>query len=217
VCKTFEKVYFVPGNHEYYSRYPKHVLEEHLRECEKETSNLIVLDRNTCDDFAPGYRILGCTLWSHISSAAQPVVEKCVNDYQKIHIEQGKLVTTDDVNEWHCQDVTWLKKELKRAQKDRVKAIVFTHHAPLQKGTSNPQFEKRKGPALYVNEAFRTDLSDLLIRYQPHAWAFGHTHWHCFFTHEDSGTLIASHPVGYPKENVNQHNVPWDGVLMLPL
>jgi hypothetical protein len=53
------------------------------------------------------------------------------------------------------------------------KIIVITHHALLNKGTSDPDFEKKKRP---FNHAFATDLSstftdDILC------WIFGHTHY----------------------------------------
>lgn len=213
VCVRFERVIFVPGNHEYYSKFPKSVLDGTLKRLSDKHENFTVLNRAVCDDVATGYRLLGCTLWTHIDEESRDLVTAYINDYRLIHAAYRVAATVDDTNQWHERDVAWLKDELKRAKEDGVRAIVLTHHAPLLKGTSHPEYDNRSGPMKGLNQAFRVDLSHLMREYAPYAWIFGHTHWRCAFDYE--GVRIQSNPVGYAREDIGKVSEKEAGILLL--
>lgn len=205
VCRVFERVYFVPGNHEYYGDEDKASLQLalHTLIAERWPARLHLLDCTTCDDWAPGYRLLGCTLWSHVHHDHRRAVERCVRDYECIHATTGVPATVADTNAWHAHDVAWLRCALQQCANDGRRAIVLTHYSPLARGTLQPRFEHSRDPrAQSLNDAFCTDLRALLLEFGPHTWAFGHTHWCC--TLRVGPTRVVSEPMGYPHENVGQ-------------
>lgn len=212
VCALFDRVYLVPGNHEYYGSAPKSVLQTrlHALAAERWADRLTILDCATCDTWSPGFRLIGCTLWSHVATHDQRNVERYVRDYDLISDAQQQPVTVADTNAWHAHDVAWLRRELQRATADGKRAIVLTHFAPLERGTSHPRYEQARDPIVQsLNHAFRTDLRTLITEHQPHTWAFGHTHWCC--TLNVGATRVVSEPLGYPDESVGGQSTTMSG------
>jgi Icc-related predicted phosphoesterase len=97
----------------------------------------------------------------------------------------------------YYENVKFLEEELAICKKLNKKSIVLTHHAPLIKNTSHPQYEEILDRP--ENEAYGSDLSRLLMSdMYPFAWLFGHTHFNtCFHVNK---TLVASNCRGYPNE-----------------
>lgn len=213
LCARFERVFFVPGNHEYYSsnKRTKSDLDAVVDTLNIKWPNFKVLNRAIFEDdnVFPGICILGCTLWSKMVSKgnaeARSRLHRCVNDFKCIQVsvdggQQKRPARVEDVDAWHETDLHWLKTELVAAKQRGKSCIVLTHHAPLLQGTSAPVYENRSGPDSVLNESFRSDLSILLENAdtRPMTWVFGHTHWPCEFTRH--GVLIASNPLGYRSE-----------------
>ncbi|KAL6046899.1 Ser/Thr protein phosphatase superfamily [Balamuthia mandrillaris] len=194
----FEKVFVVAGNHEFYSGAG---INTHYEEVRKDIAeicsrapNLHFLDKTSM--FWRGYRILGCTLWSHIPPEAKAVVTKSQTDFRAIVLadekEGGKKrkVTTEDISAWHAEELAWLKAELQQAQDRGEKVIVMSHHAPLLRGISNPHHD---GGA--TRFAYGSDLTDILQ--EPiKAWLFGHTHWSST-QRTNKGIIVSSNQLGY--------------------
>lgn len=211
-CDCFERVLFVPGNHEYYSNasppHTKATLDGKLAALETLYAPTLRVLNCAHADLGNGVRVLGCTLWSHIVDAddvyKRCLIERSVRDYSRImvHANAGggrSDCTVAHTNAWHRHDVEWLDSALTAAANDCSvsKVIVLTHHAPLVHNTSDPRLEHgRAHPCL--NQAFRTDLSALIAKHKPAAWCFGHTHWPADFYF--GPTRVLSSPLGYPGE-----------------
>lgn len=129
----------------------------------------VVVLCNDAHDVSPGVRILGCTLWSDVLDDERSNVQMFMNDYRKI----GGGFSVDVSSHMHREDVKWLRTELERARRERVRCVVVTHHAPLIRGTSA---DKYIGSGM--NSAFATDLSGMISANADVApfWVHGHTH-----------------------------------------
>ena len=167
-CKVYENVYVVLGNHcAYGTTWPDAV--DKLRKIAQDIPNLHFLQRDAYK--VPGHKltILGTTLHSHIPDKAKRDVGECVNDFYYI-----KRWTVDTHNEEHERNIAWLTEETKNADAD-MQLIGLFHYPPINKGVSDPIFEKSENRAL--NSAFSTDLSDSPWLKRLSHVMFGHTHF----------------------------------------
>jgi len=164
-------------------------------------------------------RILGTPLWTHVPEHAKIQVQNRLSDYSKIQIrgdgaqfsepsEKGKEKETpgllrhlrvEDTNQWHKNELEWLKSEIQKSREKNEKMIIFTHHSPIfGNGCSNPEMWEDE-----TNFAFSTDLMDMM-KEDILLWAYGHTHW--FHDMHFSGTRVLSNPHGYPTINNQTRN-----------
>jgi len=112
-------------------------------------------------------------------------------DYDK-DVRNLKPEDTDAVYE---SELSWLKKEIKKAQTAGDKIVVMTHHGPVVgTGCSNPEYVWK--PDENINCAFSSDLSDMMG--EVDIWIYGHTHWAHNMCIE--GTQLVSNPHGYPPQ-----------------
>lgn len=134
--------------------------------------------------------ILGCTLWSQLNPDDLDILSWGMTDFKQI-----EEMTPEAYDDLHIQDARWLEGELQRLSSGDQKVVVFTHHAPVVDGSSDPKFS---GPGNPTISGFVTDLTVPAtgltdVRGQPRErgallvppvsiWAFGHTHWCCDFT-----------------------------------
>ena len=159
------------------------------RDTDKSIGEFILLDRTRVDLDAT-VTILGCTLWSHIPSAASEEVERRINDFKRI-----RQWTVKTHNAAHMADATWLDRECAkiRAEEPDRRIIVLTHYAPAISGTSSPRHGNQSSN---IRTAFATDMSSWTCWGPPvKVWAFGHTHFCCDFTR--NGVRVLSNQRGY--------------------
>lgn len=139
---------------------------------------------------SPNVVILGCTLWSQLNPDDLDILSWGMSDFKQIN-----GMSAEAYDDLHIQDARWLEGELQRlasSEPDQV-VVVFTHHAPIVEGGSDPKFS---GPGNPTASGFVTDLANpatgLDVRGQPRdrgallappvsIWVFGHTHWCCDF------------------------------------
>lgn len=202
-AERFETVLVVAGNHEFYavgSVTPDYdETKARIRSIcsEAPKNNLHFLDRTSL--LYKGYRILGCTLWSHIpvDTPDAALIEKSSSDYKKIFVidaetgQKRKSTVRDSVG-WHEADVAWLKEELAMAVERGEKVVVLTHHAPTFEKTSSPKFTRSVMTSIYASD-LAAMFGDPIV-----AWLFGHTHWSS--TQKVGSTLVASNQAGYFNE-----------------
>ena len=182
----FEKVLFLPGNHEYYnSRDTTYSMEEQMdwmKEVCSRRENLYFMDRDSL--LLNGVLVLGTTLWSDIPDEMLRKAEQSMNDYEVSYNHKSKLgeaprrLRADETRREHETSVAWIRSKLADAKKDGRKVVVLTHHTPLMSGTSHPMYE---GGDLTC--CFSTSLKSLIIFSAPTlvAWACGHTHYNFDF------------------------------------
>lgn len=162
LAENYETTYWIPGNHEYYGG------DISLRSCrfeEKIRENVILLNNRTI--ITAGYRFIFSTLWSQISVQNEQQVLYGLNDFNYIKID-GKPLTVSAYNARHKQALDFLNKELKKKVSEFT--VVVTHHVP----TFQHYPEQYKNDPL--NEAFATELYDLITETQPDFWIYGHHH-----------------------------------------
>lgn len=184
VAPAHDLVFVVTGNHEYYGSSLLATDKAMQVMCHAAGPNVIFLNNASYDITSLSCRILGSTLWSHVTDDQADDVACFVADH--------RLIDTWGVcrnNTRHSVDVAFLRSEIIRAKADGVRLIVMTHHAPLTHGTSQP---RHAGSVL--SSAFQTGLSALMGP-PISIWCFGHTH-HCS-SQVEQGTQVVSNQRGY--------------------
>jgi len=213
MATKFKKVFILPGNHEYYRSSVDEAYGIMKSICDSH-ENLVFMHKTSYKFDEYNIRILGTSLWTHVPEEAKQIVQIRISDYSKIQVrtdyednpflplddkgkekEQGshRPIRTEDTNQWHKDERHWLETEIKEAQNNKEKIIVFTHHAPIEKdGCGNPETYDD-----ITNHAFSTDLRELMNN-DVLVWAYGHTHW--FHDMRINGTRVLSNPHGYPHD-----------------
>jgi len=217
--KAFKKVFVSSGNHEYYQAKvedeprSRNEIKSHISTIVSEFPNVYFLNNSsvllTEKDQDPRDQhqlpsdilILGTTLWTHVPWDARHVVETKVNDYNMIYNKNHKRVTTEDTNEWHEQSVSWLRRELARAQaikpKYRPRVIVMSHHLPSFE-LVDPKYTGSGSPCNY---AFASALDDDLFAFQDVISLFVSGHTHTGMQKSVQGVSCVVNPRGYENEN----------------
>lgn len=147
-----------------------------------------------------GVRFIGSTLWTDYAlfgadnrQLAMRTAEMQMNDFKKIRFQKGEAYrrfTAGDAYFLHSAAKTFLKSEL--AVSYGGPTIVVTHHAPcLGSVTLNCRNE-------LLMSAYASDLTDLILQYQPTAWIHGHLHNST--NRNVDGTKILANPRGYLDE-----------------
>lgn len=203
VSPKYRKIFYVPGNHEYYNYEvipcrPKNDFDLELEKLCHKYDNVILMNNSVYD--LDGIKIIGSTLWSNIPETHSDIITK-INDYYLIKkIDHASLVPIDidDTNQWNKQSIDFIESEIKDASDP---CIVLTHHAPL---FSDPTTERYTANPSYLdgdnNYAFHNDLS-YLMKNPICAWIYGHTHYTSRF--EYNGIIVTTNQLGYRHEDTH--------------
>ncbi|KAI4151995.1 MAG: hypothetical protein LQ340_003159 [Diploschistes diacapsis] len=196
-CAQFALVFLVLGNHEFYgtSRSEGLRLAQKLQSESALNGRLVVLHQRRFD--VGDVMILGCTLNSRVTPAAEKVVGMAVADFRRI----GDW-TVAQHNEAFDEDVRWLREQVRLVQREnnerklgnedrQAQILVVTHHAPALRGTSR---SSQEGSAIV--SAFATDLVPGLGDFVGvDCWVYGHTHYSNAF--KLGGVRLISNQRGY--------------------
>lgn len=178
----FEKILYVPGNHEFYmvkDIKPKpfnHLLRD-LFELEKRIPNLIVLNQNSIiiDDI----EFIGCTLWSNLGDNFFPKYRVRIYGFSNIVYQQQ-----------YTKNLQWLTRTLKSSVTQN--RVVITHYPPIDKSYRD------KFSYLYGNNLeYLIKPSNMLV------WNFGHIHHNYMYSHNN--VLIVTNQTGRVKDNVQDY------------
>lgn len=188
VDKTYEMVFYVPGNHEFYTG-EYYERKKQINDICSKLKNVVFMDKTSI--LYKGFRFLGTTLWSFIPQEKLIHVEHSMNDYSQIKIkkegEKMRKLSVIDTREMFNDELSWLKEELKKNEK----CIVITHHAPSMVDTNDPQHYDE------LDCAFSSDLERMFE--QPIViWICGHTHYN--FRKVINGIPLVSNQFGYKYE-----------------
>ncbi len=162
ISTKFKQVYWIAGNHEYYNSdigNRSGSFEEKIRD------NILFLNNRMVE--IDGTGLFFTTLWSRLSEENQAYVTQSLNDFRLIK-NRGKALSTSHYNAMHLENLQFLEKSLEEGP---AKKVVVTHHVPTY----------HNYPVHYLgdplNEAFATDLGELMKKHAPNYWIFGHHHF----------------------------------------
>lgn len=182
-------VLYVAGNHEYYTREPMDEGESKLKEwlAAKLPHVKFLQDEAVTIN---GVNFFGGTMWTDFNNSdfdAMRAAWRGMNDYRLIYNSYALLEPIDTVR-FHEKYVQKLLKWFKAGRKGE--HVVISHHAPV----INPKTNYGSSP---IMPAFNSlDMADMIKKYQPSLWVYGHTH-EC--DNQKLGrTRIVSNQLGYP-------------------
>jgi predicted phosphodiesterase len=191
ICSPlFEKIFYVTGNHEFYSNKEKTMeeLRGHLAVISSMYKNVIYLDNETYD--MDGLKIIGSQMWTISQNPSlQQVAQRSMNDFYKIYKnEEGETynIWPRDVLRYMVRDTGFIIDELKKPGEK----LLITHNAPTELA-----IDKKRYRTSAINESYYYELSHHIIDRDTTA-VFGHTH--SPFKHKFKNTgWIYSNPYGY--------------------
>lgn len=163
LSNSFKKVYWIPGNHEYYGYNVSPSSDKIFREV---FDNIFLINNDVIE--IEDVRIICSTMWSNINPADEYEIQRGFNDFHEIINNTGKKLKVDDYNAVHAADLAFIKQAV--AQKQGKKIIVMTHHLP----TFMNYPEKYKSSVL--NQCFAVELFDFIEHSDIKYWIYGHTH-----------------------------------------
>jgi len=161
LSKTFEKIYWLPGNHEYYQ---SDVIRYHKFGENSISPNIEVVHNKTIT--IDGINLLFSTLWGNIEPKNELFIKSHVSDFSCINYD-GEDFRPNHFNLLHKQSKSYLESELLRLQGQ--KNVVITHHVPSL--YDYPEHYRKSS----INQAFVVEMDDLIMKYQPEAWIYGHS------------------------------------------
>ncbi len=183
---NFKKIYWVPGNHEYYGfdlADKCGTFNEAIRH------NLFLINNQSI--VVEDTKFIFSSLWSRISEENAVAIQNQLNDFTRINYKNNPLKVTD-YNGYHKESLHFLERELSLSK--HPKKVVVTHHVPTFK---NYPIQYLNSP---LNEAFATELESLIEKTQPVYWIYGHNHSNIpNFTIEK--TELCSNQLGYVAYN----------------
>jgi len=195
LADRFKKVLYIPGNHEYYNGSLMRTDEKLQEYCDKHGIFFMQKKSIEIDDVI----FIGATLWTNMTDV-HPFnafkIAQYMNDYRKIRVGPSsnpylKKLTVSQVDALHKNHLKFIENEL-YVYADR-KCVVMTHHAPSYQ-CINEYYRQNSD----LNNAYYSNLDELILEYQPAVWLFGHSHTISDFNIEK--TRLINNCVGYPGE-----------------
>jgi DNA repair exonuclease SbcCD nuclease subunit len=174
-CAKWERVFYLPGNHEYYKGTFTGV-DGRLKAAKACLKNLTLLRTGGVVE-VEGRRLLGDTMWFPF----KPDNVLFAKDISDFHLIERLDPQAYDRN---ARFKSFLEKELRAGD------IVVTHHLPSWKSVK-PQFFRSP-----LNRFFVSDERELIEIRKPAYWFHGHSHLASNYT--IGPTIVASNPRGYP-------------------
>lgn len=183
VSDHFKAVYYIPGNHEFYSGKEVQILDRPVFEPLRENVFLV----NNKQINIEGIDFFFSLFWSHIPTNEELIIERKINDFYKIR-HKGKKLRSPDFNRLHAESLSFLTQAIKNSAAD--KKIVVTHHIPTQ--LCNPeQFRNSQ-----INPAFVSEHYDFIADSDIDYWIYGHHHINMPEV-EINGTKLVTNQLGY--------------------
>lgn len=185
LSQNFKKIFYVPGNHEYYSS-TNHfgITQEIIPSTLSKFKNVSVLDCR--DEVYEGYHFVGATMWSHVKDHQYKI-----NDVYSI--PEMNISLYNDLNR---EEVEYLTTTIDSPLPEGIKGrIVITHHIPSE-SLIDPIYKYDN-----YNQWFFSDMDDVIRRNRDKivGWWYGHTHMPGENIHLD--VRFHCNPVGYPGED----------------
>ncbi len=201
VAEMFQHVVYILGNHEYWSCdiFSDITMRERIEKMKEKgmfPTNVHLLD-DRCVEIE-GVTFVGGTLWTDLNRG-DPIDElisaRCMNDYDRIFIEEGgfAMLTPKIWKHMHGETLGFIQKVLSHTP-DTEKVVVVTHHAPCSLSIHS-DFAGHDS-----NSSYYSDLSDLILTYSEkftEGWNWLHGHVHRDFDYTLGTCRVTCNPRGY--------------------
>lgn len=200
----YKKIYWIPGNHEYYNFYFKdadaagaefaRILDPRLQILNNET---VELDDNNV--------LIASTLWTDFNNSNpidMEIVRSSMNDYNEIALNKKEhskpktpftkkmKLTPEHILKEHKNSLNFIKTENEKYSSKR--RVVVTHHAISDRSIS-PNFHSSTNN----NSGYYTRLDDWISDSGIQVWIHGHTHHDVNYTIGSTRILGKMHGYGY--------------------
>ena len=192
------KLYVLPGNHDFYDGQIDN--EEHLSEV-AEVNKAVFVQKSEL--ILGQHRFLFATLWTDFEvygdrADNMRTAARVMSDYHYIRVARNnyRRLTPVQSTEIHLDHRAWLTARL--AEPFNGKTTVVTHHAPHRNALSA---EPSYGPC------YASNLEDMILRFQPTRWLYGHTHHRLEF--KVGQTDLRNVSVGYPDQHQPVEKLDW--------
>jgi predicted phosphodiesterase len=187
-------IIYIPGNHEYYG-YDFNLTNAAIGACEELDENFHALLPGSI--FIGDTQFIGATLWTDgndptLSYQPYSYIERHVNDFQLIKVGDRRW-RIEDAQAAFEQHRAFIESQLQIPWEGN--RVVITHFLPTRQAIAK-KYENSN-----LNGYFASDLDDLIAKYKPTIWLFGHTHDPQQFVHSSGETVMLANPWGYPREN----------------
>ena len=189
ISDSFEKVYWIPGNHEYYG---SDINQRSGSFSEQIRSNVTLL--NNQEIKIKDVNFIFSTLWSKIGEENRLIIENTLSDFGSI-MDENENFSAIKFNELHTESVHFIRGKL--SQNINQKNVVITHHVPTF--LNYPEEHKQSR----VNQGFATELYDLIHDSTIDYWIYGHHHTN-IPTFDINGAKLITNQLGYVKYKKNK-------------
>ena len=187
----FKHILYVPGNSEYYMQTNYELrsvtdLKQLFTRIESEVPNLTVLD---CKSVQIGDTcIAGATLWSDLKCEIPSYIVRIYGMTKELYLSMFQ------------HDLKYINDITKYCQKNNLKLICVTHHAPTFKVLDGCNHRQRERfISLYVS-----NLDYMLTKSKIETWICGHVHFNFDFLTE-LGTRVVGNMFGKPRDNIEDY------------
>ena len=160
VADSFEQVYLIPCNHEYYEGFD---VSTGLSPFELKIKDNVTLLNNKSIHIN-GVKFVFSTFWSLIQHNIIPIMNGMV-DFRRIQF-QDKPFNINHFNDLHDKAFEFVSNEVKGTEK----TVVVTHHLPSQLCNSE---EFKDSP---LTEAFCVEKTNFIFDSEVDYWIYGHSH-----------------------------------------
>lgn len=182
LCNRFDKIIYVPGNHEYYGSDPKTV-EGRLVSIERDFPSITILRAGQPYTF-DGQRFIGDTMW--------------FPDRPEVHIYRKTISDSFQIMDFFPWCFTQSNLFISSLKNDlREDDIVISHHVPTDVDT-NKIWKDSPTQSYFLNVDSERYLNNSNT-VKPKAWIYGHTHDK--HDYQVGRTHFVCNPLGYPNEN----------------
>jgi len=185
VSENYRKVYWVPGNHEFYHRNLSDFGSSYQIPLLHNVSIVHNISVTEAD-----IELIFSTLWSHIEPERAKIIENSVSDFSTIS-KNNKHLNVTDFNQLHQESLDYIRLALSQKAK---KSIVVTHHLPSNLCNSKAHINSP------INQAFCVDLSAFIETCGANFWIYGHSHFNQKPI-QIGQTLLLTNQLGYVHHN----------------
>ncbi|WP_282036288.1 metallophosphoesterase [Saccharicrinis aurantiacus] len=123
VSEQFKAVYYIPGNHEFYSGKDLRVLDNPVYEAIRENVFIVNNKMIHIDDVD----LICTTLWSEIPDSKTLLIENGVSDFHKIKY-RGKKLESKIFNHLHKESLQFIESAISSSNLN--KKVIVSHHIP---------------------------------------------------------------------------------------